>query len=125
MAVCKRGKKMKQKIEVLKIAKFYYSKLKKEYSAETETLGFFTSEEKTHRAIRKLGLEPEDFNYLEYGFGIIPDDSFGIVLDKTNDSKIIIYCETYDLNDFTPSNIWEEYCDENGLLTNNQNLEHH
>jgi len=103
---------MKQKIEVLKITKFYYSKLKKEYSAETETLGFFTSEEKTHRAIRKLGLEPEDFNYLEYGFGIIPDDSFGIVVDKTNDSKLIIYCETYELNDFTPSNIWEEYCEE-------------
>lgn len=104
---------MKQKIEALKIAKFYYSKLKKEYSAETETLGFFTSEEKAHRAIRKLGFEPEDFNYLEDGFGIIPDDSFGIVLDKTNDSKIIIYWETYDLNDFTPSDIWEEYCEEN------------
>ena len=119
---------MKQKIEVLKITKYYYSKQKKEYSAETEVLGFFTSEEKTHRAIRKLGLEPEDFNCLEYGFGIIPDGSFGIVVDSTfkfANEKLIIYCETYELNDFTPSNIWEEYCEENGLLTNNQNLGHH
>lgn len=106
---------MIQKIEVLKITNIHYSRLKREYDTETEILGFFSSEEETRRAIGALGFDPEDFTYLGDGHGVTPDDSYGIIVDNMDGSELIIYWETYDLDDFIPSSIWEDYCEENGL----------
>ncbi|WP_288940283.1 hypothetical protein [uncultured Streptococcus sp.] len=106
---------MIQKIEVLKITKIYYSRKYRDYDTETELLGIFSSETEVHRAIGALGFDPEDFKYLGDGGGVIPDDSYGVIVDNMNGSELFIYWETYDLDDFTPSTIWEDYCEENGL----------
>lgn len=105
---------MIQKIEVLKIANIYYSRVQRGYNTETEILGLFSSEEETNRAIGALGFDPEDFDYLETN-GDVPDGSYGLIVDNMDGNELVIYWETYDLNDFTPSNIWEDYCEENGL----------
>lgn len=106
---------MIQKIEVLKITNIYYSRAHRDYNTETEILGFFSSKEEIRRAIGALGFDPEDFTYLGDGYGVTPDDSYGIIVDNMNGSEIIIYWETYDLDEFTESTIWEDYCEENGL----------
>lgn len=105
---------MIQKIEVLKIASIYSSRTQRGYNTETEILGLFSSEDELRRAIGALGFDPEDFEYLVTD-GDVPDGSYGIIVDNMDGEEIVIYWETYDLNDFIPSNIWEDYCEENGL----------
>lgn len=103
---------MIQKVEVLKIVKAYYSRTQRGYYTETEVLGFFSSEEEVHRAIKDMGFDPQDFEYLGT-YGWIPDDSYGLIVEDTGSESLAIYWETYDLDDFIPSNIWEDYCEEN------------
>lgn len=104
---------MIQKIEVLKIANIYYSRAYRDYITETEILGMFSSEDEIKRAIKSLGFDPEEFDYLEE-IGDVLDDSYGFIVDN-GDDELVIYWETYDLDEFTPSTIWEDYCEENGL----------
>lgn len=102
---------MIKKIEVLKIARAYFSRLQRGYYTETEVLGYFSSVEDTHRAIKELGFDPDKFEYL----GVhdwIPDDSYGLFIEDTGSESLVIYWETYYLNEFTPSAIWEDYCEE-------------
>lgn len=104
---------MIKKIEILKVANIYYSRANRAYNTETEILGLFSSEEEIKRAIKSLGFDPEEFDYLEE-IGDVLDDSYGFVVDNGDDT-LVIYWETYDLDEFAPSIIWEDYCEENGL----------
>lgn len=103
---------MIQKIEVLKITKINYTCIGS-YS-DTETLGLFSTEDDIRRAVGALGFDVGDFDYISAD-GNIPDDSYGLSIYNDDEERIIIYWETYDLDEFTESTIWEDYCEENGL----------
>lgn len=103
---------MTKKVEVLKIANIYYSRAYREYKTETEVLGLFSSPEDTRRAIKDMGFDPKGFDYLE-SIGDVPDDSYGLIVDNTDDT-LVIYWETYYLDEVIPSCIWEDYREEHG-----------
>lgn len=95
---------MNQQIEVLKIANVYYSKLQRIYITETEILGVFSESYKAYEAVANLGINPDDFDYINPK-GDIPDDSFGVIICDSEDSTIIVYWETYDLDKLMESYI--------------------
>lgn len=103
---------MGKKIEVLKITKINYTVIGS-YS-DTETLGLFSTEDDIHRAVGALGFDVRDFDYLSAD-GNIPDDSYGMTIYSDDEERVIIYWETYDLDEFTESTIWEDYCEEYGV----------
>lgn len=97
-------------IEILKIARTAFSTLYRSYVTETEILGTFSSEEEVHKAINSLGLSIDDFDYLSLSVGDVPDDSYGIVVKEDDDTEnqVVIYWESYALNEIADSYIWEE-----------------
>lgn len=99
---------MNQQIEVLKIANVYPAKPLCTYKTETEILGVFSESYKVYEAIANLGINTDDFDYLNLK-GDIPDDAFGVVLCDNEDGMIVIYWETYDLDELMESYIWDEY----------------
>lgn len=105
---------MKQEIEILKIAKIYFSHVTRGYETETEILGVFSEPQEVYRALKKLEVTSADFDYLYLDEGDIPDGSYGIVLDNDNedDDTVVIFWETYELNEIAPSSIWDEFCEE-------------
>ena len=88
---------MKQEIEILKIAKIYFSHVTRGYETETEILGVFSEPQEVYRALKKLEVTSADFDYLH--------------LDEGDDT-VVIFWETYDLNEIAPSSIWDEFCEE-------------
>lgn len=100
---------MRQEIEILKIARTAFSTLYRSYVTETEILGVFSSKEEVHRAISSLGISIDDFDYLSLSVGDVPDDSYGIVVkDDDTQNQVVIYWESYALNELASSYIWEE-----------------
>lgn len=100
---------MIRKIEVLKITKINYTVIGS-YS-DTETLGLFSTEDDIRRAVGALGFDVGDFDYMSAD-GNIPDDSYGMSIYSDDEKRVIIYWETYDLDEFAESTIWEDYYEE-------------
>lgn len=105
---------MNKNIEILKIARTAFSTLYRSYVTETEILGVFSEPQEVYRALKKLEVTSADFDYLHLDEGDIPDGSYGTVLDNDNedDDTVVIFWETYDLNEIAPSSIWDEFCEE-------------
>lgn len=103
---------MVQEVEILKITKINYTTIGS-YS-DTETLGLFSSEDDIRRAVGILGFDIDDFSYLSAD-GNIPDDSYGLSIYNDEEERVIIYWETYGLDEFTESTIWEDYFEEHEL----------
>ena len=101
---------MRQEIEILKIARTAFSTLYRSYVTETEILGVFSSKEEVHRVISSLEISIDDFDYLSLSVGDVPDDSYGIVIKEDDDTQnqVVIYWESYALNELVSSYIWEE-----------------
>lgn len=110
---------MNKNIEILKIARVCFSRVTRGYETETEILGVFSEPQEVYKALKKLDVNSADFDYLSIDEGDIPESnipegSYGIVLDSTDntDDTVVIYWESYALNELASSSIWDEKMEE-------------